>query len=167
MWRLGLWLCLLSSTLPALAGGLSDLHGTGRVLSDYTGRGQWTVVMIWSSSCGVCAYEAPRMEAFHERHKAADAQLLGLSVDSLAGVADARTFVAEHGLSFPNLIGDPEDVQALFHDMTGTALVGTPAFLVFDPAGRLRTYQAGALDMSRLERLLQQQTHNDQMEVQS
>ena len=161
MWRL-LWLfpILLSWAAPAAMAqgeGLVDLQGRSRGLSDYTGKGQWTVVMIWASTCGVCRHDAPDVEAFYRRHKDDRAQVLGLSADSRANMADAQGFVADYGLTFPNLVGDPEDVAALFYDMTGNNLTGTPAFLVFDPTGRLRTYQMGRMEIALLETFMQQQ----------
>jgi peroxiredoxin len=148
-----LWLPLAAMADDALY----DLEGHSRGLSDYIGRGQWTVVMIWASSCGVCQYEAPHLEAFQQKHKDSDAQVLGVSIDGRDGMADAQQFVDDHELSFPNLVGSPEAVAALYYDLTGNHLLGTPGFLVLDPAGRLRTYESGRIDVALLERFIQRQ----------
>jgi peroxiredoxin len=148
--------CLLPMAITAEASPLTDLEGNPRSISDYTGNGQWTVVMIWAAGCGICQREAPKFETFHRKYKDDDARVLGLSVDGAAGVADAREFVTDHGLSFVNLLGENEDVAALFYDNTGEHLVGTPGFLVFGPDGQLRTYQVGVIEVSLIERFMQQ-----------
>lgn len=151
-----LFLCLLALPAFAIAAPLKDLAGDAHSLREYTGNGQWTVVMIWSANCGVCHGEAPKFEAFHQKYRAGLAQVVGLSVDGAEAMADARAFVADHDLSFTNLVGEGEDVAALFYDATGDHLVGTPGFLVFDPQGELRTYQVGTIEVALLERFMQQ-----------
>lgn len=132
----------------------SDLAGKPQQVAANIGGGQWTLVMIWASDCAVCRGEAPEIEAFYQRHKGATARVLGLSVDGQTGVADAREFIADTGITFPNLVGSGEDTAALFYDETGNNLIGTPAFLVFNPEGKLRTYQTGRLNVQLLERLM-------------
>jgi peroxiredoxin len=154
-WK-ALFLCLLPLTVMAGEGQLTDLQGHSRSLSEFTGKGQWTVVMIWSASCGVCQREAPKFETFHEKNKNGDARVVGLSVDGAEGVEGAREFVAENGLSFVNLLADGEQVAAMFYDATGEYLIGTPGFLVYGPDGQLRTYQVGTIEVSMLERFMQQ-----------
>lgn len=133
---------------------LSDFDGGIHGLSEHIGRGNWTLVMIWSATCGTCHHEAPRVEAFHRKYADSGVQVLGISVDSRAGVAAARRFVREHGLTFPNLVGDRDDVALLYLDATGTYLAGTPGFLMYDPQGVLRTFGVGPIDVVRLERIL-------------
>lgn len=137
--------------------GLTDLDGKPGELSDYTGKGQWTVVMIWSADCGLCRHEAPSLQAFHQRHKDGDARVLGVSVDGRAGRLHAKGFVRDGGLQFPNLLGEGEDVAALYHDHTGSHLIGTPAFLIFNPQGTLRAFRTGGIDLQVLEQLIRAQ----------
>lgn len=153
---------LLTVSLPlaplrADTATLTDLDGNAGAITDYTGRGQWTVVMIWSADCGLCRYEAPQLQAFHQRHKDANARVLGLSVDGPAARDHAKDFVRDTGVQFPNLLGDGEDVAALYHDHTGGHLIGTPAFLVFNPQGQLRAFRTGGIDLGALEKLIQPQ----------
>lgn len=152
------WLAGLLLLLPLLATAeeavYQGLQGDSHRLSDYTGGGKWTVVMIWSAHCGVCAHEAPAMERFHRKGQAGNAMVVGISADGAEGAADARAFVRELGLSFPNMLADGEEVALLFHEATGSYLAGTPGFLVFDPEGELRTYQQGSLNIALLERFI-------------
>ena len=145
---------LLQLVFANAQASLSDFDGRTSKLSEYTGNGNWTLVMIWSSTCGTCRREAPRIEAFHQRHANAGVEVLGISVDSLEGVMNARRFVRQNRLTFPNLVGDPEDVALLYLDTTGTHLLGTPGFLLFNPQGRLRTFGIGPVDVGRLDRIV-------------
>lgn len=162
MFRTALITLLLLFVLPLTASAedaaFTDLQGTPRSVSEFMRDGKWTVVMFWSSSCGVCQEEAPRLEAFHQRHKNNNARVLGVSVDGNSGRSGARDFVTDNGLTFANLLGEAEDAVAMFHDATGAHMVGTPTFLVFDPEGEVRTYQVGALDLGILEKFIEQQS---------
>ena len=137
---------------------LIGLDGSRHQLTDFIGKGKWTVVMIWSAHCGVCQYEAPKVEKFSRKYRDGQADVVGISVDGSEGAADARAFVREHGLSFTSFLADIEDLALLFYDATGTNLVGTPAFLVYNPQGDLRTYQIGGMDMAALETFIQKQS---------
>lgn len=134
-----LWLPL------AQAGGLTDMDGKPRDLKDYLGDGKWTVVMIWASDCHVCNSEAHQYVDFHTFHKDKDARVVGISLDGRAGKADAQQFIERHSINFPNLIGDPQQVASVYADATGESLQGTPSFVVYDPSGKVRAADAGAI----------------------
>lgn len=153
-------LCVLPLSVFAEDGRLTDLKGDPRSVAEFTGDGKWTVVMFWESSCGVCQAEAPRLEAFHQRHKGNAARVLGISVDGRSGLDDARDFVRDNRLTFANLLGEAEDAVVLFNDETGAHMVGTPSFLVFDPQGLVRTYEVGVIDLALLEKFILEQSAN-------
>lgn len=134
-----LWLPL------AQAGGLTDLNGKPHTVGDYLGDGKWTLVMIWASDCTVCNREAYQYVDFHTFHKDEDARVLGISMDGPGGVADAKQFVARHSINFPNLIGEPSEVANLYTSATGEPWRGTPTFMLYDPKGKLRAQQVGAV----------------------
>lgn len=150
-----LLLCLLPMAALAQTPGLTDFDGKPRSISEFVGHGRWTVVMFWESSCGICAAEAPRLEAFHQRFKDSKAQALGLAVDGSSRTFEAEEFVREHGLTFKNLMISAEQAALLYHDETGDYLPGTPGFLVYGRDGEVRTYQTGALDLAMLERFIE------------
>lgn len=134
-----LWLPL------AQAGNLTDLEGKPRDLDALLGDGKWTVVMIWASDCHICNQEAHQYVDFHTFHKDKDARVVGISMDGPQGVADAKQFIDRHSVNFPNLIGAPEDVASLYTEATGEYLRGTPSFILFDPQGKVRAADAGAI----------------------
>ncbi len=156
--RLHLWLLALSIALsPALhadSTGLRDLAGGRLDPATLPGQGEWLVMMFWSASCGVCQQEAPSLEDFQQVNRAGQVRVVGISVDGREGGDVADGFVREHGLSFTNLLAEGEEAALLFHDATGDYLIGTPAFVVYDPAGTLRAYRQGTMNFLALQRLV-------------
>ena len=152
---------LLAAAMLGLAGGearaqeeptgLSDFSGKPRSLDEYTGKGKWTIVVFWAHDCVECNREAESYEQFYQRHKGKDAIMLGLSIDGAAQKRLAAGFVKRHKLTFPNLIGEPEDVTALFTMLTGVQWIGTPTFLIYNPTGRLVAQQIGAVPVALIE----------------
>ena len=63
-------------------------------------HGRATLVTFWASWCGPCAKEAPALERF-SRSAAGQGRIVG--VDWSDGLAGARSFVAQHGWTFPVL----------------------------------------------------------------
>ncbi|HEY5789571.1 MAG TPA: TlpA disulfide reductase family protein [Gammaproteobacteria bacterium] len=150
---------LLGATLlcgAGLAGAttLQDFAGMPHALDEYTGKGQWTFVKIWASDCGVCNSKAHAYVDFHARHKDSDARMLGISLDGPQGLDAARAFVRRHALNYPNLLVDWEGGSALYYQLTGAPLTGTPAFLLYAPDGRLLAQQVGAVPTELLERFM-------------
>jgi peroxiredoxin len=158
-------LCAFFSA-PALAGVsgaglLKDFDGAVHSLSEYTGQGKWTIVMLWAADCHVCNVEAKHYVAFHGAHKNKDARMLGVSLDGLANKAEAEKFIQRHHINFPNLIETPEKIQALYRDLTGQAWIGTPTFLVYSPQGKLRAAQVGAVPVELIESFMAKEVNKE------
>jgi len=124
---------------------LKNFDGTLHTLDEFTGKGKWAIVMIWASDCGVCNAEAKNYVKFNKAHKDKDAYILGISMDGDERQLDAEAFIDRHGVDFHNLIGEPDTVAGLYSSLTGRPWVGTPTFLLFNPAGELRAAQVGAV----------------------
>ncbi|KPK55446.1 MAG: hypothetical protein AMS22_04195 [Thiotrichales bacterium SG8_50] len=139
-----------------------DLNGEPRSLDDYTGKGKWLVVMIWASDCHICNAEAQQYDIFHGNHMKTDATVLGISMDGAAGKQEAAAFVERHLLTFPNLIGEPEDVADLYSASTGRPWIGTPTFLIYGPDGRLRAEQVGAVPTELIEEFIVREAQSAQ-----
>ncbi len=146
---------LLFASLPVWA--LSTFDGKPADVTDYTGGGKWLVVMIWASDCHVCNQEASQYVDFQFVHHDDDASVLGISIDGQAKKAEAEKFIARHDVNFPNLIGEPGEVAEWFARITGSAFVGTPTFLFYNPAGKLVAKQVGAVPTEMIEAFMQQQ----------
>ncbi|WP_455217233.1 peroxiredoxin family protein [Kaarinaea lacus] len=130
---------------------LKDFQGMLHTLDEYTGQGKWAIVMIWASDCSACNAEAKNYVKFNKAHKDKDAYIVGISMDGDEKQLDAEAFIDRHGVDFQNLIGEPEIVASIYQNLTGRPWVGTPTFLLFNPAGELRAAQVGAVPTHIIE----------------
>ena len=133
-------LALISMLPIALAGAetLERFDPGPAALAEHTGKGQWVILKIWVSDCHVCNQEAHQYVDFHEFHQDNDAVMLGLSLDGEDRAA-ALDFIQRHEVTYPNLIVDYAAGAGWYTSVTGRPWVGTPTFLVYDPAGELHT----------------------------
>ena len=167
--RLGqiLLFCIILLAIPATAmaattvsaninaGILKGFDGSLHTLNEYTGKGKWTVVMIWASDCHACNAEAKQYVKFHNEHKDKDATILGISLDGEMKKSEANAFIERHGVTFPNLIEEPEKIENLYASISGQRWVGTPSFLVYSPKGELLAAQIGAVPTSIIESFIE------------
>jgi peroxiredoxin len=145
------WLLLPALALAAApAVTLRDLDGRSREAKEFIGRGQWTVVAVWSVDCVICQREIPEVEFFHDEHRGRDARVLGVSVDGYADRARIRKFVDDNSLSFPNLIAERAEIA----QFGAGPLRGTPTYIVFSPTGALVARRVGATGIAELERIV-------------
>lgn len=148
-WMAGplLWLPLAAAGVDFM---LKDMQGRERNVSEFIGRGQWTVVAVWESSCIICQREIHHMVRFHEAHKNKDAMVLGISIDGQARKSEAAAFIRQHGLSFTNLLAETSDID----QFGGGPFMGTPVFYIYSPKGRLLAYQAGPVTREQIEQFM-------------
>jgi len=154
---IGLFFCVMGAMVNANE-LLQDFDGNPKKLADYTSKGKWLVVMIWANDCHVCNQEAHEYVAFHDKHHATDAEVLGISLDGERFKKEAKNFVAKHKLSFPNIIGEPEEVAGIYEDLTGADWFGTPTFLIYNPVGELRAQQVGAVPVNLIEEFIKKES---------
>lgn len=149
-------LLLLAISAPTLAAGsnmnlLKGFDGTLHSLNEYTGKGKWTIVMLWASDCHACNAEAKQYVKFHKAHKDKDATILGVSLDGEVKKAEATKFIERHGVTFPNLIEEPGKIESMYASLSGQRWIGTPSFLIYSPTGELRAAQVGAVPTHIIE----------------
>jgi len=138
------------------AQALQGLDGQPASLQDHVGQDdRWLVVMIWESGCPACNRVAHQYVDFHEFNADRTARVLGISIDGPDRQADAEAFIERHQVQFPTLIGDANEVARLYRSISGNAFIGTPSFLLFDPKGQLRGYQAGGLPTEVIENFIE------------
>lgn len=111
----------------ASAFSLTTFAGQPLSLADY--RGKTVVLNFWASWCPPCREEAPVLRQFAARHANGDIVLLGIDVWDTE--ADARAFLAEFGVTYPNAL----DVDGRVSIEYGVA--GVPETYVIGPDGRL------------------------------
>jgi cytochrome c biogenesis protein CcmG, thiol:disulfide interchange protein DsbE len=110
---------------------------TSRRLADF--RGQFVVLNFWASWCLPCADEAPILERAHRKLVAAKAgTVLGVTFNDTPD--DSRSFVKEHGLSYPSLL----DPGTIFAGKYGVRAL--PETFVIDREGRIRAIARGEIN---------------------
>src|SRR5262249_51936846 len=87
---------------PAAPFTLTLFDGRPLRLADV--RGKVVFLNFWASWCAPCRAEARTLEAAWQRYKDADVVFVGANVQDTE--ADARAFLAEFGVTYPNGI-DP------------------------------------------------------------
>lgn len=117
-------------------------------LSDYTG--QIVVVNIWASWCEPCRDEAPILEKAWRRYR--DQGVMFLGVDYLDTEREARAYIAEFDLTYPN---GPDVGSQMFNAYRAQ---GVPETFFIDRQGRIRDVFIGPMQepdlIQRIERLL-------------
>jgi peroxiredoxin len=142
-----------SANAPDLS--LVDLDGKQRHVNEYIGKGQWTVVVIWAEDCEVCNAEIQSYDFFHDEHKNKNARVLGVTVDGKEKIALSRDFVKRHGLTFPNLLIEPDMKE--IGKFGGGNFVGTPTIYIYSPEGQIVAAQPGAVPISIIEDFINKQ----------
>jgi cytochrome c biogenesis protein CcmG, thiol:disulfide interchange protein DsbE len=105
-------------------------------------RGIPVVLNFWASWCPPCRSEAPLLERTWRSLRAQGVVLLGLNMQDLTG--DARDFMREFGVSYPN-VRDRSDGVAI--DWGVAAL---PETFFIDARGRVVGHVIGAVSDSQL-----------------
>ena len=87
-----------------------------------------TLVNVWGSWCGPCKDEMPIFVEFYAKHQDS-VGLIGISVEE-ADIQDARDFVKEYGITWPNLNDADGSTRA-------TLGMGVPITLFIDEKGEI------------------------------
>lgn len=117
---------------------LPRLSGSGRrSLGDY--RGKVVVLNIWASWCDPCRAESPLLEQWHRRISASGGGTV-LGVDVLDVSSDARAFVREFRLSYPQVRDSKDSVRSDY------GASGVPETVVIDRRGRIAAIRRGPVD---------------------
>uniref|UniRef100_A0A831TH04 TlpA family protein disulfide reductase n=1 Tax=Thermorudis peleae TaxID=1382356 RepID=A0A831TH04_9BACT len=115
---------------------LATFDGQSMSLAQY--RGKTVVINFWASWCPPCREEAPILQQFAARHAGGDVVLLGIDVWDKE--PDARAFLAEFGLTYPNAL----DVEGSVSIEYGVS--GVPETYVIGPDGRLLGKYTGPVE---------------------
>jgi len=98
-------------------------------LSDYVGKGNWTLVDFWASWCGPCIKEIETLKRLYAKHAGKDLDFLGVAVWDEPD--NTRKAISKHQIPWPVII----NAQTIPTDIYGIA--GIPCIILFDPQGNI------------------------------
>jgi len=146
------WVLANTTATPDIT--LEDLEGRPHHMSEYIGKGKWTIVNIWGPKCPPCQEEVPELVRFHDEHKNSDAIVVGIALDypsfGDAQVDEVAEFAGEYLVSYPLLLGNAE-VAGRFG---AGPLLATPTTFAFSPAGELVGVQMGVISREVIENFI-------------
>jgi thiol-disulfide isomerase/thioredoxin len=141
-------LLFAAGAVSAQSFAFKDMQGRDQRLQDY--RGKWVLVNFWATWCPPCLEEIPDLIALHEAHKSTDLVVIGMALDSTR--ESVVEFVAKKKVTYPIVFGNYElatqvgEVEAL------------PTSFLFDPTGKLVSYQQGMVTRSSVESYIKSKT---------
>lgn len=103
--------------------------GTTKRLSDYVGRGHYTLVDFWASWCGPCLRQLPVLKNLYNKYKDDGLEVLGVAVWDEPEATKAA--IAKHELPWECII----DAQTIPTDLYG--INGIPCIILFGPDGTI------------------------------
>jgi len=143
MQRLLLLACLLLAAINAGANEFvfKDMQGKEQRLSDY--RGKWVLVNFWATWCPPCLEEIPDLVDMYTAHKNTDFAIIGIAMSSSRD--SVLAFSRQMEISYPIIIGNDAIAAQIGR------VDALPTSYLYDPAGKLVSYQAGMVTREALE----------------
>ena len=103
--------------------------GTVTRLSEYVGRGKYTIVDFWASWCPWCIAEVPYLKAVYRKYAGPDFNMVGVDVADTKDKALAA--IAEHGIDWPQVYSK-DRVNGTYYGSRGIPLI-----ILFGPDGTI------------------------------
>ncbi len=141
-------LLLAAVTASAESFVFKDMQGQPQRLQDY--RGKWVLVNFWATWCPPCLEEIPDLVKLHEAHKNKDLVVIGVALDSTR--ESVVEFVAKKKIGYPVVMGD-YDLAAQVGEVDAL-----PTSYLYDPAGKLVSYQQGMVTRASVESYVRSKT---------
>lgn len=105
---------------------------TAQRLSDYVGKGKYTLVDFWASWCGPCIRETAVVKDLYKQYgPEGTGQLDVLGVAVWDEPENTRAAISRHQISWPQII----NAQSVPTDLYG--ITGIPAIFIFGPDGTI------------------------------
>lgn len=130
------------------------LEGESVRLSEFFEPSKWTLVMIWTTYCKVCAEQFPAIDALHRAHYDKTLKVVGIAVDGLPQRAVIAAELGRRKATFDSLVGEIADISASVERATGEAMSGTPTYLLFNAEGEVAARINGPLQIEAVERYI-------------
>jgi thiol-disulfide isomerase/thioredoxin len=152
--RLVLLICAALMTFNAVANEFSfkDMQGKIQRLSDY--KGKWVLVNFWATWCPPCLEEIPDLVEMHNAHKESDFAVIGIAMSS--GVDSVNAFAKQMEISYPIVYGNDQIAAQI------GKINALPTSYLYDPSGKLVSYQSGAVTRNDIENFIRSRTRKTQ-----
>jgi peroxiredoxin len=122
---------------------LSMLNGKRVSLSDY--RGKVVMLNFWYATCPGCSQEMAGMQKFYAAQQVTGKSFVILGVNILDDEQTAMQFVQQHGLTFPIVLDQKQQVLTLYN------VNDTPTSYFIDSKGAIRSIVVGPIDDTMLK----------------
>ncbi|HYX40741.1 MAG TPA: redoxin domain-containing protein [Pyrinomonadaceae bacterium] len=146
----------IGTEMPSLDGATEWLNATGAHAA-HEAQGHPTLVHFWAVSCGICKDNLPRVAEWRDARAADGLRVIAVHLPRYEADTDTeavRDAVTQYNITEPCAVDNEHRLRDAFQNEQGYV----PAYYLFDHAGKLRGFAAGARGLSMisaaLERLL-------------
>ena len=121
---------------------LTDIQGKNHTVKNYSGK--WLIVNYWATWCPPCQDEIPELVAFHDKHTAKDAQVLGIDFEEVDDKS-LRKFIEENFISYSIVKAKPAASSPF------GPIYGLPTTFLISPKGEVVASKTGGVTRKDLE----------------
>lgn len=137
---------------PSFDGATEWLNELQQTADDYV-SGQPTLVYFWSTSCGICKANMPKLQELKNRYHPSGLRTVAIHMPRYEADTDVETVkatIAEHCIDDVCAIDNQHKLKDAFLNEQGWV----PVYYLFDAEGKLKTRAAGEFGIGVLEQAL-------------
>lgn len=121
---------------------ITGFDGNKINLKNYLGKP--VVINFWASWCAPCKREASDLEEVYQFFKNREVQFIGIASDDT--IADAKKFIKEYKVTYPNGMDENEDISKKYSVLT------LPITFVIDREGKISFKKIGQISADKLKK---------------
>ena len=107
----------------------TEVDGETSKLSDYVGRGNYTIVNFWGTTCPPCIAELPELMEMHQQYGTRGVTVLG--IPAYEEVERSRKGIEKYQLTYPQLLNTQDKATAAY------GVLNVPETILFSPDGTI------------------------------